>query len=117
MPRPGASLDEASEALMAEIDRLLRDGVTDQEVARAKKALVASAVYARDSLSAAPNIIGRALATGRTIDEFESWPDRIKVVTVAEVNAAARAVLVPEHSVIGLLKPKPRPVQKAAREN
>ena len=68
--------------------------------------MVASAVYARDSLRAAPNIIGRALSTGRTIAEVESWPDRIKAVTVDEVNAAARAVLRVESSVTAILRKK-----------
>jgi len=116
MPRPGKGLAEAETAMLAEVDRLVRDGVTEEEVARAKKALVANAVYARDSLSAAPNIIGGALATGRTIEEFESWPDRIKSVTRDEVNAAARAVLAVERSVTGVLRPKLRAAQKAARE-
>ncbi len=116
MPRPGKTLAEAESALLAEIDRLIRDGVTEAEVARAKKSIVASAVYARDSLGAAPNIIGAALATGRTLDEFEQWPERISAVTRDEVNAAVRAILVPERSVTGVLQPKPRPAQKAARE-
>jgi zinc protease len=105
-PRPGTKLIKAETALAEEVDRVLRDGVTAAEIARAKKALVAGAVYARDSLSAAPNIIGRALATGQSIAAFEAWPDRIKAVTLEEVNAVARAVLVDARSVTSVLRPK-----------
>jgi zinc protease len=106
-PRPGTEMAEVEEALRAEIGLVLRDGVSDEEVAAAKKRLRASAIYARDSLGAAPNIIGRALTSGRSLEELEGWPDRIGEVTVEAVNAAARAVFIDESSVSGLLLPKP----------
>ena len=87
---------------------LLQEGVTDAEVARAKKRLITAAVYARDSLTGGARIFGRALASGRTVEDVESWPERIDAVTTAQVMAAARAVLVPESSVTGVLLPKPK---------
>ena len=104
-PRPGTTLAAVEKALLADIDAILKDGVTAAEVARAKKKLVAGAVYARDSLSAAPNIIGGALATGRTIEDIEAWPDRINAVTLDQVNEAARAALVERQSVTNILRP------------
>lgn len=105
-PRPGTDLSIAESALAVEIDRVLKEGVTSVEIDRAKKSLVAGAVYARDSLSAAPNIIGSALATGQTIESFEAWPDRIRAVTLQEVNDAARSILVDARSVTSVLRPK-----------
>jgi zinc protease len=105
-PRPGVSLEKVEAALQAEVKKLLKDGVSEKEIKRAVKSMVASAVYARDSLRAAPNIIGRALSTGRTIADVESWPDRIKAVTVDEVNAAARAIFRTETSVTAILRKK-----------
>ena len=104
-PRPGTSLAAAEKALLADIAAILKKGLTADEIARSKQKLVASAVYARDSLSAAPNIIGGALATGRTIEDMESWPDRINAVTLEEVNKAARATLIERHSVTNILRP------------
>lgn len=106
-PRPGLEMDQAEAALDAEIERLKQDGVSAEEVAAAKRRLVADAIYARDSLSGAPNIIGRALASGRTIEDVESWPERIEAVTAEQVNAALRAVLLDQQSVTGVLLPKP----------
>ena len=105
-PRPGVSPKKVEAALQAEIKKLLKEGISKKELKRAVKSMVASAVYARDSLRAAPNIIGRALSTGRTIADVESWPDRIKAVTLDEVNAAARAVLRTESSVTAILRKK-----------
>jgi zinc protease len=105
-PRPGGKIETVEAAMAAEIKRLLDDGVTDDELARAKKSLRAGAIYVRDSLRAGPNIIGRALTTGRTIADVESWPERIGAVTLEQVNAAARAVLRDEKSVTSVLLPE-----------
>ena len=94
-------------ALDAQIQKLLTEGVTEEEVERAKLRMRAAAVYARDSLSTGARVIGTALTTGQTIADVEAWPQRIGAVTAAQVNAAARAILLPERSVTGLLLPKP----------
>ncbi|MGE0745490.1 MAG: M16 family metallopeptidase [Rhodospirillales bacterium] len=105
-PRPGVTPEAVEKAVEEALARVLKDGVTDEEVARAKKLMVRNAVFARDSLGTAPNALGRALASGGTIDDVEKWPERIEAVTTEQVNAAARAVLLPEHSVTSVLRPK-----------
>ena len=50
---------------------------------------------------------GVALATGRTVEDVEAWPERIGAVTAAQVNAAAADVFRPEHSVTGRLLTAP----------
>jgi zinc protease len=79
-------------ALDSELATLLARGVSHEEVSDAKQRLVADAIFARDSLGGPPRIIGAALATGRSIEDVEAWPDRIGEVTVEQVNAAARDV-------------------------
>jgi zinc protease len=106
-PRPGVEVAALEGALVAVLRRLTEGGIDAAELASAKKTLVASAVYARDGLRAGPNIIGRALATGGTIEQVESWPERIQAVTVEEVNAAVRAVLLDKRSVTSVLLPEP----------
>lgn len=106
-PRPGTDIETVEASMAVELKRLLADGVTADEVARAKKSLLAGAIYVRDSLRAGPNVIGRALAVGRTVADVESWPEAIEAVTVEAVNAAARAVLRKKTSVISVLLPEP----------
>ena len=105
-PRPGVDIETVEAALRAEIARLIADGVTEKEVAAAKRRLRAAAIYARDSLGTAPNIFGRALTSGRTVEQVESWPDRIEAVTKEQIDNAARAVLRENSSVTGLLLPE-----------
>ena len=105
MPREGTDLDKLQAAIDGEIARISKSGVTESELADAKTSIVSSAIYAQDSLGAAPNWIGRALMTGSTLADIEAWPERIQAVTAAEVNAAARAVLKPEQSISATLLP------------
>jgi zinc protease len=106
-PRPGQEIEDAEAALRREIAELLEHGVSEEEVAAAKKRLVAGAVFARDNLSTAPRAIGAALTTGGSLEQVESWPQRIAEVTTDEVNAAARLVLRDEQSVTSYLLPDP----------
>lgn len=105
-PRPDADLDALEAALDAEIDRLLQDGVSEDEVERVKKRMLAQAVYARDSLSDSIRAFGAALTTGLTVEDVEAWPERIAAVTVEQVNQAARLVFQPNQSVTARLLPE-----------
>ncbi len=100
-------MEEAEAVLDAAIEKLLADGPTEDEVARAKQRLAAAAAFARDSLRGPAQALGAALAIGRTIEDVEAWPKRIEAVTRDEVVAAAKAVLKPEASVTAILLPKP----------
>ena len=104
-PVPGGDIAKTEAALDAEIAKLLKDGVGDEEVATAKKRLLAENAYARDSLQGPAYAVGMALTTGRSLDDVESWPDRIAAVTAAQVAAAARAVLGRPGAVTSLLLP------------
>ena len=102
----GGGVGAIEQAMDAEIARLLKDGTTEDEVRRAKVSLQAEAVKARDSLSGPARLVGAALATGSTIADIEAWPDRIAAVTVADVDAAAKAVFDINYSVTAILLPK-----------
>lgn len=103
--RPGVTLDQIGTAAGDVVAALLKDGVTEDEVARAKKRLVTEELYAQDSLTDPVEIIGRALTTGRTLAQLDQWPDKIGAVTVADVNKAAHEIFDKKPSVTGLLLP------------
>ena len=101
----GGDIVRIETLLKEEIGRILQHGVTEAELARSKRAMLAGAIYARDGLRAAPRAIGRALTTGRTLADVEAWPERIRDVTAAAVLDAARAVFVERRSVTAVLLP------------
>lgn len=103
-PRGEASLEDVEASIDAEIQRLLTDGIRPEELEAAKNRVRNALIYQRDSQTSLARRYGVALTTGRTIEDVESWPDRIEAVTVEAVNAAARAVLT-DASVTGYLLP------------
>jgi zinc protease len=105
LPRDGITVDQVADGVMGEIGKLMAEGVDAEEVTRAKERLQAGAIYARDSLSTGVRLIGMALSVGRAVEDVEAWADRIGAVTPEQVEAAARAVFVDEHSVTGILLP------------
>ena len=114
VPRADIAIGDLERAVEAETRKLLAEGVTSQEVERAKSRMIAEAVYARDSLGGPANIFGAALATGRSIADVEAWPARIGAVTAAAVNAAARFVMHEDTAVTGVLLPDPTGAAEAA---
>jgi zinc protease len=100
-------MDEIEKLVEAEISKVLTDGVSEEEVTRAKKRMQASAIYARDSASRGARALGAALASGQTVEDVESWPDRIGQVTADQVNAALRTILKNDTALTATLLEKP----------
>jgi len=102
-PKPGTTMPQ----LEAELDSVIKEfsaaTVTAEELERAKTRLIADAVYARDSQSSLARWYGAALTTGSTVEDVKTWPDRIKAVTAAQIQDAARQWLDKRRSVTGYL--------------
>ena len=105
IPRSGISLDATQTLLDQHIARILDQGVTADEVRKAKDRLTVGTAYQRDSVQTGARILGASLASGQTVDDVENWPDAIQSVTLQQINDAAHRVLVRERSVTGLLMP------------
>ena len=106
VPKPGTSLDDLEAAMEAEIAEVRDNGVTAEELERAKNSVIAQTIYAQDSQQSMARIIGSALVTGSTLEELQSWPAKVEAVTAEDVKAAAAKYLVEDRSVTGYLRPK-----------
>ena len=109
-PRGEAGIEQVEEAIDAEIRKIIKDGVTESELEKAKNRYVRSMIFARDNQFGMANIYGALLATGLTVADIAAWPDRIKAVTADQVKTVAAKYLNPDRSVAGYLLP-PEPVQ------
>lgn len=105
-PRGDARLADVEAAVDAEVVRVARDGVTDNELDKAKDRYIRSMIFARDKQDSMANIYGAELATGGTVQDIEQWPDRVRKVTADEVKAAAAKYLVLSRSTTGYLLPQ-----------
>lgn len=104
-PRPGVPVETVREAMDEQIAILIKDGITADELERAKQRLIDSAIFARDSVGGPARVLGAALASGQTVEGVEAWPDRIRAVTVEQVDAAAREIFNENRSTTGVLLP------------
>jgi zinc protease len=105
--KSGVSVEQFEAAFDAILKAALDRGITTDEVERAKLRMQSSAAYARDSLSGPARIVGAALAIGRSLDDVESWPERIGAVTLDQVYEAAKLVIRDDIAVTGVLQPGP----------
>lgn len=117
-PARGGSLDEAITAMEDQIELLVDEGVTEDEVARAIIRMQDSAELAKDSFRGVASLFGSATVIGRTVEEVEAWPERIGAVTVNDVNAAIQHVLTGQGSMVTkLLPPEAEKIEKEQGDN
>jgi len=114
MPAPGQDIGLVETALDAVTKDLLVNGISEAELLRAKKRLLDSSVFARDSVQAPAYIFGMTLAAGGDISDVEAWPGRIMAVSAADVQKAAAALFDQKGYVTGLLLPTARDPAAAA---
>lgn len=102
-PRPGVEFAQVEQAADDVIAAVVQNGVTADQLERAKTQLVATTIYAQDSQFAMARWYGAALTTGQSLDDLARWPDRIRAVTADQVRDAARTWLDKKRSVTGYL--------------
>jgi len=111
-PASGVGMDKVAAAVEREIARVREQGVSAEELARAKLQLLAAYVYAQDSLTSGARLYGSQLAIGRTLEQIGSWPDQIEAVTAEQVRAAARHVFRADNYVTSALLPADKAGEK-----
>jgi zinc protease len=107
-------LEDIEASMDRVIDATIRDGVTPEELERAKNGEIANLIYQSDSQQSLAHSYGWSLATGRTIADVESKPERLKAVTREQVQAVAAKYLDRKRSVTGYLIPLPSQLAKVA---
>ena len=95
-------------AARTEIDRLCSRGVTDADVTRARRQLIARLVFDVDSVTNIAHQLGyfEILDAGGVL---AALPTKVNQVTAADVTAALRQYLDPAKVTVGLFHPRPTP--------
>jgi zinc protease len=100
----GVPLARVEEATLAALDRVRSEGLTAQELRKAKNQLRARLVFENDSITN----IAHQLGYFETIDSWRfvaAVPERVEAVTLNEVAAAAERRLAPSNRTIGWFDP------------
>ena len=105
-PAPGVTPEEAEAAYETALADLLDDGITVEDVERAKARYMARLAFAKDSPMSAARAIGGSLAVGLNLNDVENYPDELAKVTLEQVKGAARRLFSENSSATGILLPK-----------
>jgi zinc protease len=106
-PNPGKTAKEAEQALRAQIQKLVAEGVTTEELERVKAQAVASHVYERDSMYFQAQQIGSLDMVGLRPGVADLFVEKLKLVTPEQVQEVARKYLVDERLTVAYLDPQP----------
>ncbi len=97
------------------INEIITNGVTQKELDRARRIYIASYIYGSDSQSALARRYGWGLVVGRSVKDITEWPDRLKKVTVEDVQKVAKKYFNIKNSVTGILLPETKKPEKQAK--
>lgn len=104
-PIGGTKLDQVKQAILVELGRIAEEGVSDDELEKAKNRFLKSVIFARDNQSSMARIYGASLAVGETVESIERWPDNIRAVKPQDIKSAAIRIRDTVGHVTGYLLP------------
>ncbi|MDD7911347.1 pitrilysin family protein [Pseudovibrio exalbescens] len=93
IPKDPANFELLEREIRAVIADLITNGVTEEEVARSQRSMLASTIYAQDDQGTMARIFGTALTTGSSVAEVQEWPQSIAAVTPEDVQRVAAKYL------------------------
>jgi len=114
-PAEGKSVAELETAIRGEVEKIKRDGVTEEELQRVKAQVIAAQVYQRDSMFYQAMLIGEVETAGLPLNTLETRLEKLKEVTAAQVQEVARKYLVDDHLTVAVLDPQPLDGVKPAK--
>ncbi|HEY1110027.1 MAG TPA: insulinase family protein, partial [Opitutaceae bacterium] len=102
---PGTTHEQAEKALVTEVEKVKKDGVSPEEVSRGINKLLARIAYMRDGSFAMAGQINESIAVGDWTLYF-TLLDALKKVTPADLQRVARAYLLEDQSTTGWFIPQ-----------
>lgn len=111
-PKPGVAMAAIDTAVADIIADIQHNGVTKTELNRVRTALLASRVYAQDSVFYTVYLLGQWVMAGGDVAKFDDWQQEIADITPEDIRQVAIDYLHPVASVTGILQAGAQPVQK-----
>jgi zinc protease len=106
-PTSGRKVQEVEHALRREIQKIVSEGVTADELQRVKAQAVAARVYERDSMFFQARQIGSLDMVGLPVSFIDLYVEKLKLVTSEQVQAVAKKYLIDDGLTVAYLDPQP----------
>jgi zinc protease len=102
----GTPLDAVEHALLDDLERVRREGISDVELAKAKAQLRARLVFDGDSVTNVAHQLGYFETIG-SVDLFTGLNARLAAVTLEQVSAVSARLLAESRRTVGWFEPQP----------
>jgi zinc protease len=104
--RPDVPHAEVERIMLAELERIRTEDLSDEEFARVRRQALAAAAYPSDTITGRAYQLGQLLATAAA-GSIAEWYERLATATRAQVREAAAATLVERSRSVGWFVPEP----------
>jgi zinc protease len=103
---PGQTPETLEKELLAEMDKLGKEPVTDVELQRARNQIEAAFVFQEDSVHRRASLLARFETIGGYALK-DTYLERIRAVTAVDIQRVARAYFIEQRKNVGVLLPLP----------
>ena len=103
--QPGKSPQEVTDALIAELDRLRNEPISDHELQRTKNQFARDYILGRESNQQKAQTLAHALVIHSDIRTADGEFDIFQNITIADVQRVARTYFRPENRLVLTLMP------------
>ena len=116
VPSEGKTVADLETAIRGELQKIINDGVTNEELNRVKAQVIANEVFARDSVMAQAHQIGGWEMSGLSYKTLDILVDKLKAVNADQVQAVAKRYFNDDNLTIAVLDPQPLDNKKPLKE-
>ncbi len=99
-------LSKLENQIFCEIDSVIKNGVTPEQVSLAKNIIERDTYYQRESVSNIAQELGYVMVTSGDIKVYDNYVSNIKKVTPQEVKRVAEKYLGKSHSAVSIVLPE-----------
>jgi zinc protease len=107
IPRQGVSNAAVEKALLAQVKALQDKPISQQELDKIKRQVIAGNIYQQDSIDDLAQLVGIITAVGGDWRELDNYVAEVQKVTPQDVQRVAKQYLVPNQETVGILTPLP----------
>ncbi|GGA71461.1 peptidase M16 [Nitratireductor aestuarii] len=104
-PINAEALETVEAAIREELEAVIRDGVTAEELETAKKVYESAIIFQRENLMRRAVQYASDLIEGASVDELDDTRERLEAVTLENIQEAAKKYLLLDKSVKAYLRP------------
>jgi len=112
-PAEGHTVVDLERELLAQVELVKSEGVTQKELDRVKAAEIAADVYKRDSMFYQAMQIGQLETMGYSWHLLDDYAEKLNAVTSEQVQAVAKKYLTQDNMTVVTLDPQPIAHKKA----